>query len=59
MAADSFFPGRPASRPTIYAYSDSNPQYAGQLKVGYTTRTARERPDGAIVKEESEVKTTR
>ncbi len=33
----SFFPPRPESRPTIYAYSDSNPQYAGLLKVGYTT----------------------
>jgi hypothetical protein len=40
-----FFPPRPASQPTIYAYQDSNPQYAGQLKVGYTTRTARERLD--------------
>jgi hypothetical protein len=26
-------------------YQDSNPQYDGQLKVGYTTRTARERLD--------------
>ena len=32
-----FFPPRPASRPTIYAYEDTNPQYAGLLKVGYTT----------------------
>jgi hypothetical protein len=40
-----FFPPRPESRPTIYAYQDSNPQYDGQLKVGYTTRTARERLD--------------
>jgi hypothetical protein len=40
-----FFPPRPESRPTIYAYQDSNPQYGGQLKVGYTTRTARERLD--------------
>ena len=23
--------------PTIYAYEDTNPQYAGLLKVGYTT----------------------
>lgn len=29
--------------PVIYAYEDSNPQYAGLLKVGYTTRTAKQR----------------
>ncbi|NQT68750.1 MAG: GIY-YIG nuclease family protein, partial [Desulfobacteraceae bacterium] len=32
-----FFPPRPDSRPTIYAYEDTNPQYKGLLKVGYTT----------------------
>src|SRR5438445_5819853 len=32
-----FFPPRPDSRPAIYAYEDTNPQYAGLLKVGYTT----------------------
>lgn len=32
-----FFPPRPESRPTIYGYEDTNPQYAGLLKVGYTT----------------------
>jgi len=32
-----FFPLRPELRPTIYAYEDTNPQYAGLLKVGYTT----------------------
>ncbi|OGP74800.1 MAG: restriction endonuclease [Deltaproteobacteria bacterium RBG_16_49_23] len=32
-----FFPQRPDSRPTIYAYEDTNPQYTGLLKVGYTT----------------------
>ena len=32
-----FFPPRPESRPTIYAYEDSNQQYRGLLKVGYTT----------------------
>ncbi len=37
MNADKFFPPRPESRPTIYAYEDTNPQYAGLLKVGYTT----------------------
>jgi hypothetical protein len=40
MSADTFFPPRPASRPTIYAYEDTNPQYAGLLKVGYTTANA-------------------
>jgi len=38
-----FFPPRPNSRPTIYAYEDTNPQYAGLLKVGYTTKSAQER----------------
>jgi len=32
-----FFPGRPDTNPKIYAYEDTNPQYAGHLKVGYTT----------------------
>ena len=31
-----FFPERPAATPTIYAYSVSNPEHAGELKVGYT-----------------------
>jgi len=38
-----FFPLRPNSRPTIYAYEDTNPQYSGLLKVGYTTKSAVER----------------
>jgi hypothetical protein len=38
-----FFPPRPASKPTIYAYEDTNPQYAGLLKVGYTTTEAQSR----------------
>ncbi|GHU40183.1 type III restriction endonuclease [Spirochaetia bacterium] len=38
-----FFPQRPALRPTIYAYEDTNPQYSGMLKVGYTTRNVKER----------------
>ena len=37
MATSEFFPARPDSRPMIYAYEDTNPQYAGLLKVGYTT----------------------
>jgi hypothetical protein len=42
-SADNFFPPRPESRPTIYAYEDTNPQYAGLLKVGYTTMDAQSR----------------
>ena len=38
-----FFPYRPQLNPTIYAYSDTNPQFTGLLKVGYTTRSAKER----------------
>ena len=41
--SNDFFPPRPASRPTIYAYEDTNPQYAGLLKVGYTNVGAKER----------------
>lgn len=49
MSADNFFPQRPVSRPTIYAYEDTNPKYAGLLKVGYTsadvqTRVAQQYP---------------
>lgn len=32
----SFFPARPAVRPSIYAYRDKNPDHADFLKVGYT-----------------------
>jgi hypothetical protein len=38
-----FFPSRPELRPTIYGYEDTNPQYAGLLKVGYTTVDVRSR----------------
>ena len=31
-----FFPARPEANPTIYAYQDTNPQYKGLLKVGFT-----------------------
>ncbi len=40
---NDFFPPRPLSRPTIYAYEDTNPQYAGLLKVGYTAGDVRVR----------------
>jgi len=42
MPAD-FFPPRPAVTPKIYAYEDTHPQYAGLLKVGYTTKSVQER----------------
>jgi hypothetical protein len=38
-----FFPPRPESKPTIYAYEDTNPQYQGLLKIGYTTVDAQTR----------------
>ena len=41
-----FFPPRPEPRPTIYAYEDTNPQYAELLKVGYTTVDASPSPSG-------------
>ncbi len=52
-----FFPLRPNTQPMIYAYEDSNPEYRGLLKVGYTAigveqRVAQQyptkRPDGKI-----------
>lgn len=43
MAKTDFFPKRSNANPTIYAYEDSNPIYAGLLKVGYTTKSAVER----------------
>ena len=39
----SFFPPRVDVRPSIYAYEDTNPQYSGLLKVGYTTVDVRSR----------------
>lgn len=38
-----FFPPRPEATPTIYAYEDTNPQFKGLLKVGYTAKSAQER----------------
>jgi len=38
-----FFPQRLDSKPTIYAYEDTNPQYSGLLKIGYTTVDAQMR----------------
>lgn len=57
MSPREFFPQRPASHPMIYAYSDSNPQYKGLLKVGYTEKDVEKRvaqqyptkrPDGLV-----------
>lgn len=41
--AQNFFPKRVESNPKIYAYEDTNPQYKGMLKVGYTTKEVKER----------------
>ena len=38
-----FYPPRPDSQPKINANRDTNPQYAGLLKVGYTTIDVRDR----------------
>lgn len=38
-----FFPPRPEANPTIYAYSDTHPQYKGLLKVGFTSKDVEER----------------
>lgn len=55
--ANDFFPERPQIKPMIYAYEDTNPQYKGMLKVGYTAigvekRVGQQypikRPDGVI-----------
>ena len=46
MGIDSF-PPRPESRPTVCACTNTRPQYAGLLKVVYTTIKAEERLDAA------------
>lgn len=43
MANLEFFPPRPKVEPKIYAYEDTNPEYAGLLKIGYTTKSVQER----------------
>lgn len=57
MADINLFSLRPNSHPMIYAYEDTNPQYEGMLKVGYTAvdvdkRVAQQyptkRPDGSV-----------
>jgi hypothetical protein len=39
----NFFPDRPDSNPTIYAYEDTNPQYKALLKVGFTNMDVQKR----------------
>lgn len=43
MATDDFFPQRPPTSPTIYAFASTHPDHMGLLKVGYTERDAAER----------------
>lgn len=40
---DGFFPPKPEVDPKIYAYKDSNPEYDGLLKVGFTTKDVEHR----------------
>ncbi|MBS1770495.1 MAG: GIY-YIG nuclease family protein [Acidobacteria bacterium] len=40
---NEFFPRKTEATPTIYAYEDTHPKYAGLLKVGYTTGDAKKR----------------
>ncbi|MCC6241000.1 MAG: GIY-YIG nuclease family protein [Phycisphaerales bacterium] len=40
---DTFFPQRPAARPTIYAFASTHPDHTGLLKVGYTEADPLER----------------
>lgn len=41
--SNDFFNGRPSVNPRIYAYQDTNPQYDGLLKVGFTNTDTFER----------------
>lgn len=43
MAQKNFFPLRSESNPMIYAYEDTNPQYKGLLKIGYTCKDVQAR----------------
>jgi hypothetical protein len=40
MASNNYFPKRPQTNPTVYAYSENNPNLVGMLKVGFSTRDA-------------------
>lgn len=41
--SDSLFPPKSKAKPQIYAYLDTNPQYDGLLKIGYTCIGAEQR----------------
>ncbi len=41
--SDDFFPVRTSARPTIYAYEEDNPNYAGLLKVGFASNGVEKR----------------
>jgi hypothetical protein len=41
--SNKLFPERSKSNPTIYAYQDTNPQYDGLLKVGFTATDVQKR----------------
>ncbi|OGV32730.1 MAG: restriction endonuclease [Lentisphaerae bacterium GWF2_45_14] len=43
MTEENFFPQRPKANPIIYAYEDTNPEYRGLLKIGYTSIDAKTR----------------
>lgn len=46
MSSKNFFPQRPDSTPTVYAYESIGvPNQIGLLKIGYTTRSAKKRID--------------
>ena len=40
---EDFFPQKPYANPRIYAYKDTNPEYNGLLKIGFTNRSVLER----------------
>ncbi len=49
MSKKDFFPKRPEAKPTIYAYTLPNDtSRKGQLKIGFTTRSAQERIEEQI-----------
>lgn len=41
--SENFFKLRTEANPKIYAYEDTNPQYNGLLKIGYTTKEVEKR----------------
>ncbi len=43
MPTQDFFPQRPDAHPAIYAYSDTDPNHKGILKVGYTAKDVEQR----------------